>query len=142
MPTAFVDANIIVGARYDRDQNHDAARPIFDAIDTGDLPCGRLLYSHLPESLIALERYAGKGTAVETLDGLEAGSGWRIEHPPKSIYSDAEALWKLHDGPEYSDAVIAAYLLHEGIEFVYSFDDDFDQIDGITRITTPTDPYA
>lgn len=31
-------------------------------------------------------------------------------------------------------------MLTEEIEFVYSFDDDFDRLDGITRLTTATDP--
>lgn len=29
----------------------------------------------------------------------------------------------------------------EGIEYVYSFDDDFDAVPGITRFVTPENPF-
>ena len=33
-------------------------------------------------------------------------------------------------------------MLTEEIECLYSFDNDFDQFDGITRLATATDPFA
>jgi predicted nucleic acid-binding protein len=29
----------------------------------------------------------------------------------------------------------------EGIEYLYSFDDDFDAIEGLTRLETPGNPF-
>lgn len=33
-------------------------------------------------------------------------------------------------------------MLSNDIEYVYSFDDDFDAFDGITRLNTATDPFT
>lgn len=35
-----------------------------------------------------------------------------------------------------------AYMLSEGLEYIYSFDDDFDAIEGITRLDTAVNPFA
>jgi hypothetical protein len=29
-----------------------------------------------------------------------------------------------------------------GIEYIYSFDDDFDRFDDVTRLTTPDNPFS
>jgi predicted nucleic acid-binding protein len=29
----------------------------------------------------------------------------------------------------------------EGVEYLYSFDDDFDALDGVTRLETPENPF-
>jgi hypothetical protein len=34
------------------------------------------------------------------------------------------------------------YMQREGIEYLYSFDDDFDALGGITRLETPDNPFA
>ncbi len=36
---------------------------------------------------------------------------------------------------------MVAYMRRTGLEYVYSFDDDFARFDGITRLATPTDPF-
>jgi len=33
-------------------------------------------------------------------------------------------------------------LEREGIEYLYSFDDDFDAVDSVTRLGTPDDPFS
>lgn len=142
MPGAFVDSNIVLGGQNERDEHHKTARPIVQGVDSGDLPRGRLLYPQLAEFLAPLQHAVGKDAAVATLDGLESGAGWRIEHPSQNVYSDADRLWKLYESPEYGDAVIAAYMLDEGMEYIYSLDDDFDEIDGVTRLPAPENPFA
>ncbi|QSG08045.1 PIN domain containing protein [Halapricum desulfuricans] len=50
-------------------------------------------------------------------------------------------LFEIYDKVSFGDATIAAYMERKGIEYLYSFDDDFDTIDGITRLETPDDPF-
>lgn len=42
---------------------------------------------------------------------------------------------------EDHDAILVAYMRRTGSEYVYSFDDDSDAIDGITRLNTADNPY-
>jgi len=35
-----------------------------------------------------------------------------------------------------------AFMQSEGIEYIYSFDDDFDAVDGVTRLNTATNPFV
>lgn len=142
MPAAFVDSNIIQGGRNTSDQYYDEAQPIMGAVDRGDLPRGRLLYCQLTEFLGPLQHKIGRENTIATYNALEEGSGWRIERAPSEILAHADQLWKRYNKPEYGDAVIAAYMLHEEIEYIYSLDDDFDEIEGVTRLDTPTNPFA
>jgi predicted nucleic acid-binding protein len=40
------------------------------------------------------------------------------------------------------DSVVAAYIHSEGLECIYSFDEDFDTFDDITRLASPEDPFG
>ncbi|WP_269845484.1 PIN domain-containing protein [Halopenitus persicus] len=51
-------------------------------------------------------------------------------------------LFEMHDGLSFGDATIAAYMEREDLEYLYSFDDDFDAIDRITRLETPNNPFT
>ena len=50
-------------------------------------------------------------------------------------------LFETYEGLSFGDATIAAYMGREEIERLYSFDDDFDALDGITRLETADDPF-
>ena len=43
---------------------------------------------------------------------------------------------------ELTDAILVAYMRRIGHEYIYSFDDDFDRYDGVTRLTTADNPFA
>jgi predicted nucleic acid-binding protein len=49
--------------------------------------------------------------------------------------------YEASSGPEWVDSIIAAYMQSEDIEYIYSFDDDFDVFDDVTRLTTATNPF-
>jgi predicted nucleic acid-binding protein len=49
------------------------------------------------------------------------------------IVRDAVHLYAEH-GVDFSDALIAAEVLHEGCEGVYTYDRDFDRIAGVERV--------
>jgi predicted nucleic acid-binding protein len=40
-----------------------------------------------------------------------------------------------------ADALLVAAMTTDDIEYCYSFDDDFDGIDGVTRLATASNPY-
>jgi predicted nucleic acid-binding protein len=50
-------------------------------------------------------------------------------------------LFETYKGLAFGDATIAAYMEREGIEYLYSFDDDFDAIESITRLESSDNPF-
>jgi len=144
MPVAVIDANVIIEARNRNATAHPTALEIAKSIDTGALPTARVPDPVVPEILHPLQRQFGKATAYETLDWLHESRGFDIVHVGERVRSRAERLFRHHDsdsGPEWTDCVIAAYMLNVDVEYIYSFDDDFDAIDGITRLTTAINPF-
>lgn len=125
-----------------RDQWHDAGRAIVFGIDAGDLPRARLTYFCLPEVLTPIEKRAGDGPARETLAFLTESRGFDLVHTAWEDVTRGLAIYRREDGVEVVHCLTVAYMQRVGIEFVYSFDDDFDRFDGITRLATADDPFA
>ena len=50
-------------------------------------------------------------------------------------------LFETYEGLAFGDATIVAYMQRVNIEYLYSFDDDFDVIDSITRLETADNSF-
>ena len=65
-------------------------------------------------------------------------------HVSNSIHLHGEQLFRTYEassGPEWVDSIIVAYMQSEDIEYIYSFDDDFDVFSHVTRLTSATNPF-
>ena len=51
-------------------------------------------------------------------------------------------LFETYEGLAFGDATVVAYMERENIEYLYSFDDDFDTIDAISRLETADNPFS
>lgn len=145
MPEVLIDANVVLEARNANAKRHEAAAAIFNGIDRGDLPRARVVNYVVPEILHPIQKRVSKSAAYETLDLLQESRGFEFVHVPKGVHPKGEQLFRLHESsaaPEWADSVIAAYMLAEDVEYIYSFDDDFDDFEGVTRLNTATDPFA
>lgn len=142
MATALVDSNVLIAARLSRDQNHDSARDIVRAMDEGELPVGRVTSGALAEVLNYLQTRSDHAAAVETLDALVESVGFDVDRTTKSDFDAARSLFRQYEGLSFTDATIVAYMRRVEIEYVYSFDDDFDGIDGVDRLNAATNPFA
>jgi len=141
MADAIVDSNVIFAFRSARDQYHDQAATIVEAMDAGSLPRGVVTNYTLPEILNPLSKRAGHDRAVETLTFLEESRGFRIRHLAREDLARGQTAFRRHEGVEITDAVLVAHMRRTETEFVYSFDDDFDRFDDITRLATAENPY-
>ncbi len=56
-----------------------------------------------------------------------------IQLPEKSVFYKAFDLY-VHQNISFADAYNAAYMISEEISSIYSWDKDFDKIDGVVRI--------
>lgn len=141
MAEALVDANIIVGYALKRDQFHEQGREIVRAMDHGDLPLGQVTNYVLPEILHPVAKTAGHQTSLDLLDRITQSGGFRIVHLAHEDFTRAQALYRRENGVNFVDAITVAYMQRQDLEYIYTFDDDFDRFDDITRLTSVSNPF-
>lgn len=142
MAVAVIDTNVLVARVSSRDVNHDTATRIVNAADNGDLPTMRVTNYVLTETLNYLHERQQHRVAVEFYNRLTEAAGFELVHVPKGVFSTAVELFERYDSLSFGDATIGAYMENEGLEYLYSFDDDFDAVDGFTRFETITNPFT
>lgn len=141
MAVVVVDANVLIAARLSRDQNHECGRAIAEAIDQGDLPTAYVLSDVLEEIIDYIQARAGHDVATETLDAVIESSGFELKYTTKSDFDAGRSLFRRYESLSLTDAVIVATMQREEIEYLYSFEDGFDSVSGVSRLTTPDDTF-
>ena len=136
-----IDANVLIAARLSRDQNHERGEAITRAIDEDTLPTAYVLGDVLQEIINYLRARAGHDTATETLDAVIESSGFSLRRTTKSDFDVGRSLFRRYETLSLTDAIIAATMQRDEIKYIYSFDDGFDGVSGITRLTTPNNPF-
>lgn len=143
MTVAVLDSNILIDYKdtsaYSR---HERAEDIVYAIDSGDLPTVRVTNYILLESLNWIHERQRHDIAVDLRNRLSNSAGFELVHSAQKDFHRAVDLFETYEGLAFGDATLAAYMEREGIEYLYSFDDDFDVIEGITRLETPSNPFT
>ncbi|WP_436901737.1 type II toxin-antitoxin system VapC family toxin [Halovenus halobia] len=134
MAAVIVDANVLIAARLSRDQNHDRGEAITQAIDQGTHPTAYVLSDVLAEVINNLQARAGHDAVIEI-------SGFSLRQTTKSEFDTGRSLFRRYEPLSLTDAVIVAMMHREDIEYLYSFDDGFDSVSRITRLTTPVNPF-
>ncbi|MFB6140961.1 MAG: PIN domain-containing protein [Halosimplex sp.] len=141
MPRALLDTSDPFAAACRRDEAHDDALPILRGIDDGSLPDAVVLDYVLAETLNGLVTHAGHDAAVDFLDRLEENTRFNVDSLTADAFATGKAPFRRHDTFSLVDACIVAYIQTEGLGYLYAFDDDFDRVDDVVRLDTPTDPY-
>ena len=141
MAVAVVDTGVLIGMADADDEYHDTAMEIVHEMDHGDLPTGRVTNYIVLETLNWIHNRKRHSKAVETYERLNQSAGFEVLHAAQKDFPSAVDLFQTYDGLSFGDATIAAYMQREGIEYLYSFDGDFDTLDGITRLETADNPF-
>ena len=141
MAVAVVDTGVLIGMADADDEYHDTAMEIVHEMDHGDLPTGRVTNDIVLETLNWIHNRKRHEKAVETYERLNQSAGFEVLHAAQKDFPSAVDLFQTYDGLSFGDATIAAYMQREGIEYLYSFDGDFDTLDGITRLETADNPF-
>jgi len=141
MPVALIDTNVLFASASARDDYHNRAREIVRGIDHGDLPDVIVTNYVVAETLNLTGEKLGPDAANQMLDRLIEGAHFEIDHAPKTDFNAAQALFRRYGEISFVDSTIAAYMEREGIEYLYSLDDDFDALDGVTRLDTADNPF-
>ena len=141
MASAVVDTGVLVGMVDNDDERHDVAMEIVRGMDHGDLPTSRVTNYILLETLNWIHNRKRHAKAVETYERLNQSAGFEVLHAAQKDFLRAVELFETYDGLSFGDATIAAYMQREEIEYLYSFDADFDTLDDITRLETADNPF-
>jgi len=141
MAVALLDTNVLFASASARDEYHGRTREIIRGIDHGTLPDAIITNYVGAETLNLSGEKLGADAANQMLDRLIEGTRFQIDHAPKTDFTAAQALFRRHTELTFVDATIAAYMDRKDIEHLYSFDDDFDAVDGLTRLDTATNPF-
>lgn len=139
MTVALLDTNVLLASASARDNYHDRGREIVSGIDHGDLQDVVLTNYVVAETLDLTDEKLGPDATNGILDRLIEGAHFEIDHAPKPDFNAAQAIFRQYDELSFVDATIVAYMEREGIEYLFSFDDDIDVIEGLTRLETPDD---
>lgn len=140
MAVALLDTNVLFASASARDEYHDRARKIVRGIDRGELPEAILTNYVAAETLNLSGETLGADAANQILDRLIEGAHFELVHAPKADFNAVQALFRRHSELSFVDSTITAYMDREDIEYLYSFDDDFDAVEGLTRLNTTDGP--
>lgn len=140
MTVALVDTNVFFASASLRDEYHHRAREIIRGIDHGDLPKAIVTNYVIAETLNLIREKLGADAANQMLDRIIEGAHFEMIHAPKSDFTAAQSLFRRYDTLSFVDSTVVAYMDRENIEYLYSFDDDFDAIEKLTRLETADHP--
>jgi predicted nucleic acid-binding protein len=95
----------------------------------------------LEEVINYLQARAGHNVATETLDALVESSGFSLLQTSKTDFNAGRSVFRRYESLSLTDAVIVATMHRKEVDYLYSFDDGFDSVPELTRLTTPDDPF-
>lgn len=142
MAVALLDTNVLFASASARDDYHEPARAIVRGVDHGELPDALVTNYVVAETLNLTAEKLGPDIANGLLDRLREATHFDIVHATQSDFATAQLTFRRYPELSFVDATITAYAEREGVEALYSFDDDFDAIDSLTRLSTPDNPYS
>jgi len=142
MAVAVLDTNVLFAGLSARDEYHGPASEIVRGIDHGDLPEAIVTEYVVAEALNLVRERLGPDAANGLLGRLVEGAHFEITHVPQADFTAAQGIFRRYPALSFVDATIVAYLRRTDREFLYSFDGGFDAVEGVTRLTTPDDPFG
>jgi predicted nucleic acid-binding protein len=143
MARAVIDASVVI-AGINADANDKRERTGFDilrGVDGGQLPTGVITSDALLEIMNVVHEREGNDAAIDLLDRFVEGAHFRLPHNSKANSGIGRSLFRTYPALSYGDAMQVAYMQQADIEYIYSFDADFDAVEDITRLTTAVNPF-
>lgn len=133
----FIDSSAIVAHFHSRDHHCDEARAFFSGVRDGELRARPLYTSEyvVDEATTTLLARAGHDRAAQALAFLRDSALVHILHVAPSTYDDACEQFSEYDdqAASFTDHVIGLQAHEKDVEYVLSFDQDF-EIFGLTTL--------
>lgn len=141
MAVALLDSNVLIAFVSRRDEDHETARQILTTMDQGDLPTGRLTNYVVSEALSYLNEKHGHEVSTDLYSRLKSGSAFEVVHCTRDDFATAESIFDRQPELSFADAATISYARRTGVEYLYSFDDDFDRAEDVTRLNNASNPF-
>jgi len=142
MTRAVVDTTVLYAAGNRRASRHETALAIVRDADRGRLPALIVPDPILVETMNGLARDIGHETATDFLERLQRSGQFDIRRAPTAVWQTGVDLFGRVARLSLADAVLVASARHVNSKYVYSFDDNFDGLDGFDRLATADDPFS
>jgi len=143
MPAVVIDSNVLLASRdLDSAERRERAVEIVRGIDHGDLPTAHILDYVVAEvlNLMHSRGYHREGAAF--YDRLAESAGYEIHPSVKSDFTDGIELYHERENLSFVDCVLGAYMDRLGLEYIYTFDSEFDALKSVTPLNTADNPFA
>jgi predicted nucleic acid-binding protein len=141
MARVAIDANVLIAHRHERDRDHERGRELVLALERDDFPAAYILSSVLEETINYLHVHGTHEVAAETLDAIVESTSIEIVQEGRTDFDRGRGIFKRHEELSLTDGILVASMKRTGRKYLYSFDDDFDAVEGITRLNAPVNPY-
>lgn len=137
---AIVDTTVLYAAGNRRAERHEVALEIVRSADRGQLPLLQIPDPIAIETMNGLTRDVGHETATALLDRLRRGGQFELVRESSAVWERGVAAFERIERLSLADAIVLAAARDRGIDYCYSFDDDFDGLSGLERLTSPDNP--
>lgn len=135
---AVLDSVVVIGMFLSNDQWHKQAMEIMKAIDSNKGSSVIITDFILAEILNFLQRKGSHEIALDCLVRLEENANVTIERIDDRQFALGKDInYRQYPRLSFVDSLTIAYMKEKRIKYIYSFDSDFDGIEGIVRLSTP-----
>lgn len=125
----FVDTSALYARLDEDDENHEAARAVFDGVRDGDLHYRPLYVSGyvLGELVMLAMHELGVAAAIDALERLRESSLFVVVHPDARAFAAASEQLARYDDQQITlvDHLTGVLADDRDVGLVCSFDDDF-----------------
>ncbi|PSQ52555.1 VapC toxin family PIN domain ribonuclease [Halobacteriales archaeon SW_8_65_20] len=141
MPATVIDSNVLIDYKDTGGDRHERAETLVRGFDSSTLPTARVTNYVLLETLNWIHERRRHDIALDLQHRLTDSAGFELINAAQKDFHRAVELFETYETLAFGDATIAAYMERTDLEYLYSFDDDFDQLNWITRLDTAENPF-
>lgn len=140
----FLDSVVLIGAFLENDSNHETAKPIVDGIDLGHLPKGVIneyIYAEIGNYLNKSNRVS-LDEIRDIFTRLHNSKNIRIYHSNQDHFDKARNdIYFEYNSLSMVDSISVAFMNDKKIEYIYTLDDGFDRVNGISKLEDAINPF-
>ena len=133
----FIDSGVWIAAFNKRDVNHEKAKLIINNVSEGKL--SKIVISDYiyDEVLTYLRKKIGSNASNEIAQIMLESPHISIQYIDNTSFNASYHIFRLYEQLSFTDASTVVLIRNQGIQYLLSFDTDFDGIKGIIRLTEP-----
>lgn len=142
MQVALVDSNVLISAVNVDSLDHEPAVELVKAADEGTVPRLRILDYVVAETFDFVAERIGRSAGADLYDRLSRSPGFEFVQSTQKDDRRAMKSMRASSALSFVDAALGVYARRAEVEYCYSFDDDLDELDAVSRLNRPIDPYS